>query len=363
MRPARLLFAAALIAGAAASGFVLTGGFLRASTEPSASADAPPPALAVMTVPVETRAFADTVDAVGTSRAIRSVELLPSAAGRVAELDITPGAQLAQGHVILRLEDASERAALKAAEATLTEARAAYVRQERLQASGSASEAALEAQRAALQRAEAERDMAQAVLDDRILRAPFDGVVGLTDLSRGQVIALGQQVTTLDDLTRIELAFSVPEQVLSRIRMGQPVRAVSAAWPDRTFDARISAIDARVDPATRSVALRAVVANDDRALVPGMFMQMSLVLSQRQSAAVPERALIVSGRDSYVMIADGDRARRIDVASGDTEEGMIEVRGEFPPDARVIVSNLHRVEDGSLIRPAEPRTADAGATP
>ncbi|MEZ5883948.1 MAG: hypothetical protein R3D53_08855 [Paracoccaceae bacterium] len=167
MRLIRIVIGAALIAAAAVFGFDSTSALLSAA--PVRTPHQRQAALAVQTVPASMMTFADTVEAVGTTRAVRAVELTqpPPAA---SALHIIPGAEVRAGAVLLRLEDAAERAALKSAEATLAEARAAYDRQ-RLDSSGSTTGAAIEAAQATLLRAEAERDMAQAALDDPELRA------------------------------------------------------------------------------------------------------------------------------------------------------------------------------------------------
>ncbi|MEB3420633.1 efflux RND transporter periplasmic adaptor subunit [Salipiger marinus] len=365
MRLARILLGIVLIAGAGFFGFQMTGSFLAAAPEPGPGAgpgSGAPQALRVMTEPVEELDFAETVEAVGTTRARRSVELRPTTSGRVETLSFAPGDEVTAGTVLLRLEDASEQAALKAAEATLAEAQAAFDRQERLQASGSASEAAFDSARATLLRAEAERDMAAAELDDMVLRAPFDGVVGFTDLAEGQLVDSADPVTSLDDLALVEVAFSVPERVMGRVRLGQTVSLISAAWPDRVFAGSISAMDTRVDPATRSVALRAEVDNFDRALKPGMFIEVTLVLSERRAAAVPERALTVSGEQSYIHVVRDGRAARVDVVAGQSMGSRIEVSGDLEPGTLVITSNLHRISDGASVDPIAPQQAQV-ATP
>lgn len=354
MRLIRIVIGAALIAAAAVFGFDSTSALLSAAPENTAPrAGGGQAALAVQTVPASMMTFADTVEAVGTTRAVRAVELHPATTGRVSALHIIPGAEVRAGAVLLRLEDAAERAALKSAEATLAEARAAYDRQARLDSSGSTTGAAIEAAQATLLRAEAERDMAQAALDDLELRAPFAGVVGFTDLAPGQLVTPADIVTSLDDLSRIEVGFRVPERVMARIAPGLGVTLVSSAWPGRVFDGTINAVDTRVDQATRSIALRAVVDNGDGAMVPGMFMEVSLVLDRRQALAVPERALIISGTQAHVFAVQDGRARRVEVVTGQSRDGLIEVSGALEEGTAVIVSNLHRVTEGADLRPAE----------
>lgn len=360
MRIVKTVLAAMIVAIAGYGGLVLSDRWLTATGEAMVS---PPDAAAlrVDTVPVTMATFSETVRAVGTTRAIRAVDLTPQAAGRIVQIGFTPGGTVARGDLLLQLDDRAERADLKAAEATLAEARASFDRQQRLHRAGSASDAVFQGAQAALLRAEAARELAQVALEDRRLIAPFDGVIGLSDLVEGEWIDSSTSVATLDDLSVIEVAFRVPETLLPRLRHGQRVNLTTAAWPDRVFQAGLSGIDSRIEAQSRSVALRATIDNADRALAGGMFMQVELVLEEYQRPTIPERALSVDGPREMVMLADGGVARQIEIATGQIRGGLVEVlSGLDSPDTntdagpasgpvQIIVSNLQRVRDGMAI--------------
>ena len=278
MRPLRIFLGILLLGAAALGGFVFTNDMVLATEDgPAVRERGPTP---VRIAPVETLSFAETVEAVGTARAREAVVLHPLAQGRVTEIAFTPGQHVDEGDVLLRLDDAAARASLTATEATLTETQGNYQRLQGLARSGSVTEANLEAARAAMLRAEAEHAMAEKTLEDRTLTAPFSGIVGFTDLARGELVGSESEVTTLDDLSVIEVAFSVPERYLSRLGAGLQVRLISAAWPDRSFTGTISGINTRVDETTRSIALRADVPNDEGLLTAGMFLRAALVLNE-----------------------------------------------------------------------------------
>lgn len=365
MRAVKAVLGLVVILAAAAGGLWLTDRLLAAPESAQAaqggggSGGGP---LRVETIVPETVTFADAVTAVGTARARQAVDLLPESSGRIARIAFDPGDRVEAGAVLVELDDRAEQADLKAAEATLTEAQAAFDRQQSLNRSGSASDAAYQTARAALLRAEAERDRALVALEDRVLRAPFAGVVGLTDLVEGQVIDTATPIATLDDLSVIEVDFSVSETLLPRLERGQRVELTSAAWPGRVFQGEISRIDSRVDAGTRSLALRAEIANDDRALAGGMFLQARLVLDERRRPAVPENALTVEGDRVLVMLAQGGTARQTEIVTGQQQDGLIEIRSGLPSTAQIIVTNLHRVTDGAAIE-ATPQERRAEATP
>ena len=361
MRAVKAVLGLVVILAAAAGGLYLTERML-AAQNPAELAQAGSPPLRVETITPELVTFADTVSAVGTARARQAVTLVPESSGRIARIAFQPGDLVEAGAVLLELDDRAEQADLKASDATLAEAQAAFGRQQSLNRTGSASDAAYQTARAALLRAEAERDRALVALEDRSLRAPFAGIVGLTDLVEGQVIDTATRIATLDDLSVIEVDFSVPETLLPRLQRGQRVDLTAAAWPGRVFQGTISRLDSRVDAGTRSLALRAEIANDDRALAGGMFLQVRLVLAERQRPAIPENALTVEGDRVLVMLAEGNIARQVEIVTGQQQDGVIEVVSGLPPSARVIVTNLHRVSDGSAIDPLpEARRVEAAA--
>ncbi|MBK4218130.1 efflux RND transporter periplasmic adaptor subunit [Paracoccus caeni] len=364
MRAVKAALGLVVVLAAAVGGLYLSDRLLAAPeagiARPAAADHAP---LRVETVPVEMVDFSDSIRAVGTARARHAVDLVPDTGGRIARITFEPGDEVAANDVLLQLDDRAEQADLNAAEATLAEAEAAFARQEQLNRSGSASDAAYQTARAARLRAEAERDRAMVALEDRSLRAPFAGVVGLTDLVEGQLIDATTKVATLDDLSVIEVDFSVPETLLPRLKRGQRIDLTSSAWPGRVFQGHISRIDSRVDAATRSVALRADIPNDDRALAGGMFLQVELVLDEYRRPAIPERALSVEGERNLVMVANGGTAEQVDIAVGQQAGDLVEVISGLDADARIIVTNLHRLAPGMAVEavPQDVR-AEAGTT-
>ena len=363
MRAVKAVLGLVVILAAAAGGLYLTEQLLETAERPQAAQGNADP-LRVETIIPEPVIFADAVTAVGTARARQAVDLMAEAGGRVARIAFQPGDRVEAGTVLLELDDRAEQADLKAAEATLAEAEAAFGRQQSLNRSGSASDAAFQTARAALLRAEAERDRALVALEDRSLRAPFAGIIGLSDLVEGQMIDPATPVATLDDLSVIEVDFSVPETLLPRLTRGQRAELTSAAWPGRVFMGEISRIDSRVNAATRSLALRAEIPNGDRALAGGMFLQVRLVLDERQRLAIPENALRVEGDRTLVMVAEGATARQVEIVTGQQQDGLVEVVSGLPPSARVIVTNLHRLSDGAPIEAvAQERRVEVAPAP
>jgi membrane fusion protein (multidrug efflux system) len=177
----------------------------------------------------------------------------------------------------------------------------------------------------------------------------------LRRVSVGALIEPGNQITTLDDVTPIKLDFEVPETTLGSLSRNQAVSATSVAVPDRIFTGKVTTIATRVDPVTRSVAVRAEIANDDEALKPGMFLNVILVAEERPNAVlIPEEAVVTSGVSHFVFIVEGDKAVRTEVTLGQRLPGEVEVLAGVEPGVLVVVGGLQKVRDRGPVKLIEP---------
>jgi membrane fusion protein (multidrug efflux system) len=194
--------------------------------------------------------------------------------------------------------------------------------------------------------------MLDARLDDVRITAPFDGRVGLRQVSLGALVQPGAPVTTLDDLSRVKLDFSIPENYLGKLREGLAVEARTPAFPTRVFVGRVTAIDTRVDPVTRAVRVNALFDNPDEALKPGLFIAVELALDKRENALViPEEALVPEAARQFVFVVRDNRAIRVEVKLGTRIQGEVEVAEGLKSGEVVIVRGTSRV------RPNMPVTA------
>lgn len=295
----------------------------------------------------ETRTLRRTVEAVGTTRAAKSVAIVPEVDGRLVELKITPGTPVEAGDVLARLDDSIQRADLTEAEAVLTEQSQSLDRIRTLRRTNAVSQAALEDATARLAEAQANMERASRRLEDRSITAPFAGVVGLTNYDVGARVSDGQVLTRLDDLTEVEVEFSLPETVFSQVRRDQTVTAHSAAFPDRAFEGTVTAVDSRIDPVSRAFRTRAVIPNPDSTLPAGMFLSLTLVLSEQDRITVPEEAIVFQAAETYVFVADDGTARRRTVETGQRRDGRIAVLTGLVEGETVIVRGLQRMRDGT----------------
>ena len=298
------------------------------------------------------------IEAVGTTRANRAIQITPTAAGRITEINFHAGESVQAGDVLLRLDDDIQRADLIEAEARLGEAKRALERAQALMKSSATSRASVEKLVADMATAQANRDRATRRLRDRIVTAPFDGIVGFARVEIGERIEEGDAITTLDDLSVVEIEFSIPESLYGRIAPGKRVIADASAFPDRVFEGTIERIDSRIDPVSRAFKARAIIANPDNILPSGMFMHLSVVLDSRNALTVPEEAIVVEGSQAYVFaVTPADKglvAQRRDIVIGQRSFGSVEILEGVEEGDAVIIRGVQKARDGRPVRRAGP---------
>lgn len=309
----------------------------------------------------ESRTLSQTVEAVGTTRARQSVAIVPQAAGRIIEMDFAAGEQVQEGAVLVRLDDTIERANVTEAEARLRERAKVFERMTQLSSTNAVAEAALEDSIARLAEARADLDRAHQHLNERSIRAPFAGVVGLSEIDRGARVASGTVITRLDDLSEVELEFSLPENLFARVDVGQQLLATSIAFPDQGFTGQIDAVDSRIDPVSRAFRTRAIIPNPDGLLPAGMFMALELTLSQDEFVVIPEEAIVFQAAETYVFAVQDGIAKRVRVTTGQRRDGVVAVLEGLEAGADVVVRGLHRVHDGNPVEILNEAQADARA--
>jgi len=298
------------------------------------------------------------IRAVGESRAVRSVTLHPAAAGEVTEVRFRPGQQVDQGEVLLRLDSRDQRLAVELGQLNVDDAELLLSRYRRTEGTGAVPPTTIDSARTALATARIELARAEVALEDRTLRAPFAGVVGLTDVDVGDRIDTDTEVTTLDDRSRLLVRFEVPEQFLGRIDIGRPLSVATWAEPERPVEAVVEALDSRVDPATRTFTVRAEVSNPSDRLRPGMSFRAALDLEGREYPVVPEIALQWGGDGAYVWAVRDGRARRVPATVVSRREGRVMVDADLEAGVAVVSEGVQRLREDIEVTMVDPRTLD-----
>jgi membrane fusion protein (multidrug efflux system) len=204
----------------------------------------------------ETRAFSDRIEALGEAKARQSVTITSNTTEMITRVLFTSGQYVRRGQTLVELKAEEQGADVVRAQATLAQARRDYERWRELGERGFAPRAEVENRQAAVQEAAATLRAVRARQQDRVIRAPFSGVIGLSDAAPGQLVNPGAAIATLDDMSAIYVDFDLPERYLGALRQGLAIEATADAFPDETFRGMISRIDTRVDPNTRAVTAR-----------------------------------------------------------------------------------------------------------
>lgn len=357
----RTLLVLVVLGAAAAGAWFLRDGWLGAGPETAAPAQESPrsPGVTVAVAPVGESALVDRLRAVGTVKAQDAVTLTVRASGVVDEIMFDHGDTVAAGVTLLRLEDAEERAQLAAARAALDKARRAHARALELSREGAVSQQALDTAAADLEAARAEVAVAEARLDERVVRAPFAGRLGFREVSPGAWLEPGAAITTLDDIASVHVDFDVPERHLAVLSPGQAVMVDSVAHPGQTFAGTVISIGSRVDPATRQVRVRALIDNPDVLLRPGQLVTVRVDLRQRTAILVPSTAVYAVGRQNFAFVVDEDNvAHRRAVTLGERRDGSVEVIEGLRPGERLVVEGATKLDEGDRVRVVPPVALD-----
>ncbi|MFU8848286.1 MAG: efflux RND transporter periplasmic adaptor subunit [Opitutales bacterium] len=300
--------------------------------------------------------FGEILEALGTTLANEAVTLTANATDLVESIHFEDGQSVQRGDVLVLLEKKEEEAALKAARATMDERKRAFERAKELVEQQAVSTATVEERRALLQEAEGRVEEIEARIRDRIVRAPFDGILGLRQISPGTLLRPGDVITTIDDLSQIKVDFDAPSLFLASLHPGQQVQGRVAAFGDEVFAGTVATVRSRVDPITRTVTVRAILPNPDLRLRPGLLMSLRLNKNARESRLIPEGAVIQRGERSFVFAVDeaagGEppRARNREVKLGTRIPGKVEVREGLQAGERVIIHGLMQVRDGQTLK-------------
>ncbi len=295
-------------------------------------------------------AFSDRIEALGTAQANESVDITSKVTETVRTIAFEDGATVEAGAILVELTDEEEGAALAEARATLLEAEQQYQRIAGLVNRGNATEARLEQTVSVRDQARARVRAIEARLADRLIRAPFDGILGLRQVSPGTLVTPGTVITTLDDVDPIKLDFAIPETFYVAVRQGQPIAATADAYADETFTGTVTVVDTRIDPLTRSVTVRSEIPNGDGRLRPGMLLRVIIEKDQRRSLMVPEDAVVPLDTRVFVFrLTEDNTVERVEIITGGRRPGAVEVLSGLEAGDQVVAGGTNRVRPGAPV--------------
>ena len=326
---------------------------------PQGRGNAPVP---VVVAEVAEEPWTDHVRALGTVRAREAVTVTAKVSETVQRVHFQSGQEVARGAPLVTLSGQQQEAALAAAEAALKDAEQLYARQSTLAGQQLIARASLDTQRAARDAARAQVAQIRANLSDRVIRAPFAGVLGIRQVSPGALVTPGTEIATLDDIARVFVDFPVPETELADVSPGQALVGRVGTYGDRSFDGKVETVSARLDAGSRAATVRGDFANDDRALKPGMLVQVELARDTRQALVVPEIAVQQVGTETFVWRVKPDMTvEKVDIEVGGRVPGKVMLASGIKAGDRIVVEGTGKVQPGSTV--TEGAAAPAAAKP
>ncbi len=314
----------------------------------------------VVTSLVDMQPLVDEIEALGTARANESVEIRPRIPSLVETIYFEEGQTVEQGDLLVELENSEIVAGLALAEASLSESRSLYNRSKSLASTQAISASNLEELLAQVKVDEAQVEAARARLQNTQIRAPFAGRVGLRRVSPGSFVSNQTVITTLDDVSKIKLDFSVPETFLTVVSEGMRIVAHSVVFADRDFEGTVSSVDTRIDPVSRSVQARALIPNDEGLLKPGMFLTVDLQRDEGDVLMAPEQAIVPEGTRQYVYVIKDGVAEKRNITLGKRIPGFVVVSAGLSPGEAVVTEGTQKIRDGMAVEVFDPANALSG---
>lgn len=329
---------------------------------PFVSAQSPVP---VRVAEVQVAPMTDRVEALGTARAWEFVSVRANQTERVTGIHFESGQRVEAGALLVELNHAEQKAELAGARASLTRHLRDRERLEQLVARKLATQEQLDAASTLVQETRARVAMLEARIEERVIRAPFAGQLGLRQISLGSLVSPSEEIAILQDISRLKLDFTLPERHLPALSGGMSIEARSQAHPGRVFLGEVLVAEARVDPQTRAFTVRARIDNREGLLLPGMLLRVQLITNPRNALSIPEAALVPLANQQSVYVLEardgGQVVRRQTVELGRRGEGRVEVISGLSPGERVVTRGTQYLQDGRAVTAqTEDRAAEVG---
>lgn len=327
--------------------FICSVGFTNATAQQWGGADR---AAVVITQSVGFERIQRQVEAVGYAEAQRSVALYPAVSDLVLEVNFKPGQQVKQGDVLVRLDDRQQQVNLQRARIQLEDAERTVKRLTTSRQQGAIAQSELDAAITARDLMKVAVREAEVAYEDRQVRAPFDGVVGITDVEPGDRITTQTLITTIDQREQLYIDFNAPEAAIELLMKGGELHVTP--WTARTqrIPAEIIEVDSRINMENRTIRVRAAIDNSQDMYRPGMSFRVGLTYYGDNYVVVPESALMWSSDGAYIWLAKEGKAQRVNINIQQRLAGRILVEGPIQLGDTLITEGIQSLRDGQLIR-------------
>lgn len=315
------------------------------------SAQSPAKPVEVIVQAASLRSLDTTIEALGTLHANESIRLTPNDTKKVTRINFEDGQRVKQGQVLVEMTSREESALLEEASFNADEAKKQLDRVRELTKRGAASQSLLDQRIREFEAARARYNATESRLKDLVLLAPFSGVVGLREVSVGALVSPGDQITTLNDDSRMKLDFTVPAVYLRSLSVGLPIEANSRDLGNKVFQGEVFSIDNQIDQVTRSIKVRALLDNKAHELKQGMLMLVNLQAASREALVISESALVPLGSNNFVFVlneADNTVERR-QITIGERLEGSVEVLDGLAAGDKLVTHGLQKIRSGQKV--------------
>jgi len=298
----------------------------------------------------------ETIAAVGTGRARRSITIYAKSDGIITSFGVKAGGRIHKGDMVFQLDDTKAGLDVQIARKRLDEAALLLKRSQFLKQQSVSSDAKVVDANTTYERTLLELQQAEKTARDLRVKAPFDGILGIPKVEVGDRISDATPVVSLDDRNELLIEFEIPEKYLSRIAIGDHVKATTPSYARQRISGRIAYIDSRIDPKARTVMIRATLPNQDDRLRPGMSFAVEIDLPGKPYPAVPELALQWRKGKSYVWIVRNHQAHKIFVENIKRLNNTILVAGELETGDLIVIEGVQRLRPGSVVTYSLPDT-------
>jgi len=295
--------------------------------------------------------FTDEILALGNAEANESVILKAHTTDRVKAVLFEDGDRVEADQRLVALEHYEEQAQVLELEIALAEQQRQLQRLLDIEKQSAPAKSAIDSQNSLMETTKAKLEVAKIRLSEKFIHAPFAGVLGLRQVSPGQLVTNSTEFTTLDDIQKIKVEFQLPEKFLNRVAIDQPVSAKNVAYTQAFFGA-IQSISPRVDKVTRSFKVRALFDNQAEKLKPGMLLQLKVETSSQMALVIPETAIVPMNDQHFVFVANSDTVTRTAIEIGRRKPGVVEVLSGLNAGQDVVSKGVLKLRDGAKIQVA-----------
>jgi membrane fusion protein (multidrug efflux system) len=292
----------------------------------------------------------DVVEALGTTQANESVTLSAKVTDTVRRVNFEDGDYVEAGAVLIELTNQEEEALLAEARANLDDAESQLRRLQDLSGRGLTSASELDVARSRAGASQARLNSIVARLRDRLIQAPFSGVLGFRQVSPGTMLTPNTPITSIDDISVNKLDFTVPETFIGAMAPGAKIVAKSVSFPDRKFDGTVRTVGSRVDPVTRAVTVRAHIDNKDKSLRPGMLLTVEVVTAERAALVVPEGSVFQVQNRAYVYKVEDFVAHQQQIEVGSRHFGTAEIKSGLVEGDLIVIEGIIKLREGIKVR-------------